>query len=138
MTGSTLDLSQRLASILGYLEASAKSAGQFATEQTPLLIQEILRFKLWMNAFELVFIPILGYALYRLIRWHYLWSKAWAENLKNRYEDPWVGMTLAVILAYAPTTLFLISWLFGTIHALLMITLAPRLYLIQYVANFIK
>lgn len=135
MSDSTLDLTQRLNGILDFLESSAKTAGQFAAEQTPLLIKEVLLFGFWINLIRLVVFLLTSYAVYRLARYHF--SRA-QELQKKKHPEPFAIFGFATVFGYAPALVILFLGSLWNAYNVLMISLAPRLYLIQYVADLVK
>ena len=114
-------LEQKSIELLGWLEQAIKTTTDFGTEQIPLFIQELLLYKFWMSlggcAVGVLGLLVSIYTLFKFIKW----------CCKDKNDDAW------------PLSLF---WLFpiaASVGAIcsntdwIMIKLAPRLYLLEYV-----
>lgn len=120
-------LEQKSIELLGWLEQAIKTTADFGTEQIPLFIQELLLYKFWMSlgVFAIGILALITsiYTLYKFIKWC------------NKNDDS-EGMALSMfwgipigfsILGICTNT----DWI--------MIKLAPRLYLLEYVKTlFVK
>tara|TARA_R110000868_G_scaffold398317_3_gene671439 strand:- start:1369 stop:1743 length:375 start_codon:yes stop_codon:yes gene_type:complete len=114
-------LEQKSIELLGWLEQAIKTTAEFGTEQIPLFIQELLLYKFWMSlgGFAIA-ILVLIFSIYTLIKFI-----KWCD--KNHDSDSmafglfWVIPIVVSIIAICSST----DWI--------MIKLAPRLYLLEYV-----
>ena len=114
-------LEQKSVELLGWLEQAIKTTADFGTEQIPLFIQELLLYKFWMSlggfAVGVIVLITSIYTLYKFIK----------RCLKNKFYDNLPFSMLWLI----PITLSIVAicenadWI--------MIKLAPRLYLLEYV-----
>lgn len=120
-------LEQKSIELLGWLEQTIKTTADFGTEQIPLFIQELLLYKFWMSlgVFTIAILALIAsiYTLCRFIKW----------CVKNQYDEALAGGMFWVI----PIALSIYGicsnadWI--------MIKLAPRLYLLEYVKTlFVK
>ena len=114
-------LEQKSVELLGWLEQAIKTTADFGTEQIPLFIQELLLYKFWMSLGGCT-VGVLAliasiYTLLKFIKW----------CLKDRFNDNlpfslfWIIPISISIIAICSNT----DWI--------MIKLAPRLYLLEYV-----
>jgi hypothetical protein len=119
-------LEQKSVELLGWLEQTIKTTADFGTEQIPLFIQELLLYKFWMSlgGFTVgILMSIIGiYTGYKFLQW----------CAKNKEE------------AAAPFILFWVIPIALSICAIctntdwIMIKLAPRLYLLEYVKTLFE
>jgi len=118
------DNQQKLNDSLSSLLDWAKSAGDFVAGQVPLVAQEIIHFGIASYAFFCV-LAVVG-IVYGL----------WALPKVAKQTDPYIELLLE--------TSGLASVMFGVVallrcgYMLLMVTFAPRLYLIEYLSNLVK
>jgi len=119
-------LEQKSIELLGWLEQAIKTTADFGTEQIPLFIQELLLYKFWMSlggfAIGVLALIVSIYTLLKFIKW----------CLKNKFDDRlpfslfWVIPITLSICAICSNT----DWI--------MIKLAPRLYLLEYVKTLFE
>ena len=119
-------LEQKSIELLGWLEQAIKTTADFGTEQIPLFIQELLLYKFWMSlgGFAVGMIGLIAsiYTLLKFIKW----------CLKNKFDDSlpfsslWLIPIAISIIAICSNT----DWI--------MIKLAPRLYLLEYVKTIFE
>lgn len=112
-------LEQKSVELLGWIEQAIKTTADFGTEQIPLFIQELLLYKFWMSLGGFT-IGILGliasiYTGYKFIKW--------CVKDESSVILVWaMAIPIAIsICAICSNT----DWI--------MIKLAPRLYLLEYV-----
>lgn len=114
-------LEQKSIELLGWLEQAIKTTTDFGAEQIPLFIQELLLYKFWMSlgGFTLSILVLIAsiYTLYKFIKW----------NLKEVDGEILVmGLYWLIPIAISIVGIFCnTDWI--------MIKLAPRLYLLEYV-----
>ena len=135
--------------LLGFIKTGAQQAGDFVAEQTPLLVQEILKFNLYENLIYLFFIysifTLLFYLTFiREYKWEYVENKK-TKNRKNKiwgevFEDGsdnafgvGMGLTFPIVIS----TIVLLCNIPIIIESV-KIVIAPRLYLIEYISELIK
>ncbi len=123
------DLQSKLSSILDWVEQTAKSAEQFAVEQTPLYIQELLAWNFW---YSLVwFIIGVIYLIIGLSSAIYLYKKRnTIIELKEDYPPPHLLSIISLVLGFicgSITTMGNLEWF--------QIWVAPRVWLVEYVAS---
>lgn len=119
-------LEQKSIELLGWLEQAIKTTTDFGTEQIPLFIQELLLYKFWMSlgGFAIGVLALIAsiYTLFKFIKW----------CLKKSDNDAlpftlWWGIPIVLsISAICSNT----DWI--------MIKLAPRLYLLEYVKTLFE
>jgi hypothetical protein len=119
-------LEQKSVEILGWLEKAIKTTADFGTEQIPLFIQELLFYKFWMSlgGFAVGVIVLIAsiYTGDKFIKW----------CAKNKDDE---GMSIIVFWAI-PITISIVAICNNTDW--IMIKIAPRLYLLQYVKTFFE
>lgn len=131
-TVGDINVAEKLNSILDWVEQTAKTAEAFAIEQTPLYIQELLAWNFWTSLiwFSIGFLPMIGQGvLLKFIVGEY---KIFLE--KGNSEDTafccvFGTITSLLFLLFIPLCFFLnnLDWL--------QITVAPRVWLVEYVAS---
>ena len=122
-------LSQRLASILGYLEEAVRAAGEFTMEQAPEVVQQFLLWKMTQGAVMMSGGVIAMITVLFLVR--FFKKKAEADKCSYGGSDWWVGFWMcglfggggSILLTVAGLMLFLKIWI------------APKVYLIEYIAD---
>jgi hypothetical protein len=119
-------LEQKSVELLGWLEQTIKTTVDFGTEQIPLFIQELLLYKFWMSlgAFTVgILMSIISiYTGYKFLQW----------CAKNKRDD-----TSPFILFWVVPIAIGIGCIF-TNTDWIMIKLAPRLYLLEYVKTLFE
>lgn len=127
----TPDLQERITGILDWLEKAVTTSSAFVADQTPLVVQEILR---WNFAKSLIFFIItiivfssVAIGFYKHVRY----------ALKKYEEDKWNNDGYILSLFF-----WLFSFPLVFLFALpnldwIQILLAPRLYLIEYLKDFL-
>lgn len=127
----TPELSQRLESILSFLETSVKQGADFAVDQAPDVVNQLLAWRFSESLAMFLIGIVLAVTLVAVTVW------IWRKFLKEEYIDVddilfVVLLTAIVWLVMALPISFLISldWL--------KIMIAPKLYLIEYAASFIS
>ncbi len=121
------ELQNKLTSILNWVEETAKQAGDFVVEQTPLYIQELLAWNFWYSLIWFILgVVYLGVGLFSIVK-----------LIKN-------GKEILDSLEFSPNVLWVLPSVFGigcgmcTIFGnleWLQITVAPRVWLVEYVAS---
>lgn len=123
------DLQSKLSSILDWVEETAKSAEQFAVEQTPLYIQELLAWNFWHSL--VWFIIGVVYLIIGLSSAIFFYQQR--EVIRDwDYDDP-----PFFFFALIPLVLGLLCGLVTTTENLewFQIWVAPRVWLVEYVAS---
>ena len=119
-------LEQKSIELLGWLEQAIKTTTDFGTEQIPLFIQELLLYKFWMSlggfAIGILALIVSIYTLYKFIK----------HCLKHSMEyDAAFGLFWAIPIALSICAICSnTDWI--------MIKLAPRLYLLEYVKTLFE
>jgi len=115
-------LEQKSIELLGWLEQAIKTTADFGTEQIPLFIQELLLYKFWMSlgGFSIGILVLIAsiYTLLKFIQW----------CLKSKFDDGNLPFSMFWSIPIALSVCAICSntdWI--------MIKLAPRLYLLEYV-----
>ena len=126
MNNMNEQLEQKSVELLGWLEQTIKTTADFGTEQIPLFIQELLLYKFWMSlggfAVGVIMLIVSIYTLLKFIRW----------CVKNKNDENlpfsmlWLIPLAISIIAICENT----DWI--------MIKLAPRLYLLEYVKTLFE
>ena len=119
------ELEQKSIDLLNWLEQTIKTTTEFGAEQIPLFIQELLRYNYWISL-TIFIVSVTGlilclYALYKFIRWG-LVDDTDALPFSMFFSFPIGGCVVAICCN--------MDWL--------MIQLAPRVYLLEYVKDMIK
>ena len=128
-----MELQARLTAILDYVETGVKDTADFAVEQAPLLVQEILRWHIFIGI--LAFIGIL--LLLIPMRWTFNIIKRYVKGYRNKkhdWHDEPVEMWYLLWLGWAVPILLLSLFIADAIKA----WIAPRLFLIEYIADIVK
>jgi hypothetical protein len=120
------ELQNKLTSILNWVEETAKQAEGFVVEQTPLYIQELLAWNFWNS----LIVFSIGVAL--LIILAICLKKIFNSNLDFWDNHPEKALPLAIIAVISlfvgpPLTISNLEWI--------QITVAPRVWLVEYVAS---
>ena len=127
-TVANSNAAEKLSSILNWVEETAKTAEAFAVEQTPLYIQELLAWNFWYSLI-LFFIGFLSIAIQsflikKMIKWH-------REGDREDQEFCIIFGIITSIVGFLvlPLAFFLnnLDWL--------KITVAPRVWLVEYVSS---
>jgi hypothetical protein len=119
-------LEQKSVELLGWLEQTIKTTADFGTEQIPLFIQELLLYKFWMSLGNFaVGVIVLIASIYTLLKFI-------QRCLKNKFDD---NLPFSV-LWFIPIAISSIAICINTDW--IMIKLAPRLYLLEYVKTFFE
>ena len=120
-------LEQKSIELLGWLEQAIKTTTDFGTEQIPLFIQELLLYKFWMSlgGFAIGVLALIA-SIYTLLKFIKRCLKK-SDNDALPFSMVWGIPIMLSIFAICSNT----DWV--------MIKLAPRLYLLEYVKTlFVK
>lgn len=119
-------LEQKSVELLGWLEQTIKTTADFGAEQIPLFIQELLLYKFWMSlggfAIGILALIFSIYTLLKFIKW----------CTKNKFDD-----NLPFCVIWAIPIFISICAIFSNTDWI-MIKLAPRLYLLEYVKTLFE
>lgn len=138
-------LQKSLAGILAFLQEGMEAGVNFASEQVPLFIQEILAWgvyeaTLWLLVFALVF-GVVPELFKRRVKNTYL--KEYSSYMKTptaRYEgcsdEAFVWVASQVVVPYLGRTLA-ITFVFNQLLTIGKILVAPRLYLLEKIGELI-
>lgn len=124
-------MNERLETLLTYLETTVKTAGEFAVEQAPEVVEEILEWALYKASLELVLSIAFTYGAFRLLMWP---KKNWDYLVKNDIEPICVVPILFGFMGAVACPLIAID----QIYIILQVLVAPRLYLLEYASNLVK
>lgn len=122
-------LTERITSILGFIEESVKQGSSFAAEQMPDVVNQILIWGFWRSfliwVFWLVLLPICACI--------FIWSSKKVD--KGNYDVSPPHMFICIFTGFLSVVSIIVvlsnwDWL--------KITLAPKLYLLQYISDFIR
>lgn len=122
------EIQEKLTSILTWVEETAKTAGDFVVEQTPLYIQELLAWNFWYSLIWAVLgIICLSIGLFSVRQLY----KNRAEIINSNDDFP------SSALWGFPSFLGIIIGITIFLHNLdwLQITVAPRVWLVEYVGS---
>jgi hypothetical protein len=115
--------------MVGVLDTFIK-AKDFAIEQAPDVIQQLL---VWKTCYHVVYLVLGAAMLLSLIKMIPVCNKAWKDP-KNTSDFVGVGSTLYVAcIGFIGFLVF-----FYHLEKLLQITLAPKIWLIEYAASLVK
>ena len=114
---------ENLEKLLNWIESSTT----FIVEQTPILVQEILQF------YTILHIIYIGIALIFLV----LGLKLFFSGIKVWASDDWVDESPPVLKTIFGTIFITIGSITSVSHvlALIKVTVAPRLYLLQRITD---
>ncbi len=129
-------LSDQAATVLQSLIKAATEAGDFIKGQVPLVIQELLAYNTAMYAVYAVVWLALAVGL--VVVWRktiLVYGRGKAGSNYTNYDEP--GFCIPTIIGLAALVLLVLS-LVDTVANLLKITLAPRVWLIEYAASLAK
>lgn len=134
-------VSEALAEILQFLKDGLESGVEFASEQAPILIQEILSWGIVINTAALLLslsIPLTALIIcWRVRVWltHTCECTQWKETIGSDQETAWILGHWVIPVASVMWTVAALSSYMPTI---LKIMVAPRLYLIEQVRHLIR
>lgn len=126
-TMGDINVAEKLNSILSWVEETAKTAEAFAIEQTPLYIQELLAWNFWYSLiwfFVGIVLLLIGVNSLRILK------RDMDKIVKE--DDP---LSFGVLAILSVLGLFFGPILFFNNFDWLKITVAPRVFLMEYVAN---
>lgn len=124
-SGSTADMAGRLDRILDFMEASVKTTVDFAADQIPDVVRQIILWKMVQFGMCAAACLILMIVLWRLWRKP---LKMWSELT----EDGKAGTGILMFLTLFPFGGFVYSGMMT-----LKMIVAPKIYLIEYIASFV-
>jgi len=132
---SISDLDQTLVTMLNNITETAGSAKEFLVEQTPQVIQELLK---WYSIYSFIeFIAGIILGIFMIVIFHKSFRKVTSPNwvydeFGDIHSDPrmFVPIILEIIIAIIVANLVNLQWL--------KIWVAPKLWLIEYTADLVK
>lgn len=134
-------LTQSSEKLLDFIEKTGETSVDFAKEQVPLVIQEVLSWGLYSNLLygtvSLIFATVCLVVMSKSFPKLKEWSKDYEGRSYGRTiitHDPWY------LLMIIPGGLFLLTFLIGISYycVVLKIWCAPRLYLIETLQTLIR
>jgi hypothetical protein len=131
----TPELQKAVAEFLNWLKASAQQGGEFVKQQVPDLLQQQLRYAWWVDV-ALVGFAVLGMVA-TLALFIYLF-KSMQTAATTQYNDfDSVGWVMGMV---ACAITFLGSFISIMVNSmeLLKITLAPKVYLLEWITGLMK
>jgi len=120
----------QIVEFLGWLKELVQSGTDIAAKEVPETLGQLLAWKLCEHIFWIVLICSIGTGVLFLAKW---FLKKYKEN--NYDSDMW-GM--GAILSYTFAPLVMIGVTAGNLYYLIMIIVAPRVYLLQYFTTLLK
>lgn len=113
------------------LISGAHAIKDFAVEQIPDVIRQAINYNIAIESFHLIAATIIGYGTYRWFKGlPEMWKKAERDN-----NEPLVGMATIFIVIGA---LAVGIWGGGSLEDLLKLTLAPKVWIIEYASKLAK
>lgn len=136
------ELEQQLAELLKKGIAAAEKTGQFVIDQAPELLQQFYNWQIAKNASMALASIVLYIVLYKFLK-----SLGSADKPKvseystddyikilGRYYNDFVGI-LITIFGFVGGAVVALMFIIPSVHNLLFIMIAPKIYLIQYFAR---
>ncbi len=126
------ELEQSLARFIDIFISAIEATAELGAGQTPLYIQELLTYRMWMHAFglfiSLSLIVILAFIGVRTVKW-----------FRNRNRDNNLDIIMAVVGGGVYLTMLIfIFTAFEDASKVLKIIIAPRVYLLDYLKSETK
>lgn len=121
------EMREALEAYLTSLLESAEQGAAWTAEQVPLVIQEKLAFDFWWNVLWLAACPVLAFTTFRLA------ARSLRKVDNSGDNDGWlfVGFVSGVAF-FISVPLFFVAT-----HDALQITLAPRLYIVEWIRGLL-
>lgn len=129
-------LTTQLSGIVAYLDQSVRTAGQFAASQFPLVIQELIRWKIVQHSMQCFFFVVLAIAGGIVFKFSVMNARKAMKKHDDYSEAPFLWGLAAVI-----STFILFGSLFiASAHLLFALEafIAPRVFLLEYTAEMLK
>lgn len=126
----TPELQAQLAAYLKTLLETTKAAGSLAVDQLPLIVQEKIAYGRVIETWQLVLFAAVTYLGYRLFRWG---AREDAKGYGHGHEAAMPGLVFGAIVAIVAGLLTVIQTSYVA-----QVWLAPRLYIIEWVAHLAK
>ncbi len=126
-------LAQQSSETLALINDWARSAGEAITNQAPLVVQELLRYRIAIDLLGILFLVLFSILSF----WVAKIAKRIGEESEESYNgDPRVCDIVKYIAYIAP----LIASLFTIpcIQDLVMVCTAPRLYVLNYALSYLR
>lgn len=111
--------------LLEFLSAGLKGGADFVVAQSPLLLQEILAWEFYSSLIWIVSMLILGPIVYKTFAW-------------RCFSEDWICETEGVSIILGVCSFAWVIPLLVNIVSLVKVTVAPRLFLVEYLANMLK
>lgn len=127
MTESGTILTQRLDSILAFLETSIKEGTVFAKGQAPDVVKELLRWKFITDLFFFIVFSVLFIASV-IASWRYGFYYFGLEYSED-WQDVWMGLLFFANFLFGGLTLACQEWF--------QVLIAPKVYLLEYSASLL-
>lgn len=125
-------IQEQFLSIVTAAVETGKDVVEFAMDQAPLLVQEILRFAVFEHSFGVIVSLLTLFAIYKA--WKFV-AKHW-ESIESECAEPFVFVF--GIMGSLIGGSFVVIHLFISAASLAKVLLAPRLYLIEYAASLVR
>jgi len=122
-----MDIKQEVAELLVILKQGIVEGKELITTQFPILCQQIVKWGIWGNIFQIVIFSIMLYISYRLMRLGF-------KKLNESGEEGWGILFIGSILGVIFSNLFLLI----SIYNLLRVLSAPNLYILEYLKEVMK
>jgi hypothetical protein len=121
--------------VFDYIKEAAEKIGDFATKEIPPFIEEFLRWRFFEAGIEALLLLILCILpVYVLLKWKTLLN--WA--LKHQHNSDgfsWAGFATAIL---ASIGLLLLAFPLEQIKDMIQIQVAPKVYLLEQCAEYLK
>jgi len=98
----------------------------FAVKEVPAVCQEVLRYYFWYDVLAVALSATFAIALCVL-------TKVWADKARDNDGEKVVAVVIAACIGIGPITGICVNGL-----DLIKLTIAPRLYLLEYFAGLVK
>lgn len=125
------NLAGKLEGIMNFVEESAKATGDFAKEQIPLYIQELLSWAFWESfAWTFLFAAIAGFLWWLRA---FIIKKSTDKDGDVSFDTYWGTLVITLVLS--------VPCLCGVVNnglQTLKVGVAPRVWLVEYVAKAIN
>lgn len=108
---------------------SLQQAGEFAKEQIPLVLQEMLQWELWSSIFIGVIFAAFAIFSYKALKWSY------GKFQNSTYDEEGYGFLIALLAVCITGSI--IGVVVNVLSAI-KVLVAPRVYLIEHISNMIN
>lgn len=118
-------LTQRLESMLAYVEEGVKASASFAAEQAPLVVQEYLAWYWWSAVFLAVLFGFIGLVLISFATWLIR-------------KDPDSDAIAPLLFMWIAGALFFFIGVGNNVYDMVKVSVAPRVVVLEQIGKLIK